>query len=83
MGSGIMAVHYYAQMVLNGYCEVVACVSQENPLNLPYRRELAAIADVNFDYILIACEKPWLVHPALEFFHELGISNDKIIGGGI
>lgn len=79
VGAGIMATHYYAQMVLTGYCEVVACISQENPLNLPYRKELSILSELNFDYALIACEKASLVQPAVEFLKKNGVSDHKIV----
>ena len=74
-----MARHYYAQMVLNGYCDVVACVSHENPFQLSYVKKMELLKDLQFDYAIIAYTEKYLVDPAVDFLKEIGIANERII----
>ena len=82
VGARVMARHYYAQMVLNGYCDVVACVSHENPFQLSYVKKMEILKDVQFDYAIIAYAEPYLVDPVVAFLKEMGINDDRIVFGG-
>lgn len=82
VGARVMAQHYYAQMVLGSYCTVLSCVAQENPLHLPYVKEIGTLRGLSFDCALIAYAEPWLIEPAVKALKELGVPGEKIILGG-
>lgn len=82
VGARVMARHYYAQMVLNGYCNVVACVSHENPFQLSYVKKMETLRGIPFDYAVVAYAEEYLVNPAVDFLKEMGIADDRIILGG-
>lgn len=82
VGARVMARHYYAQMVLNGYCNVVACVSHENPFQLSYVKKMETLREISFDYAVVAYAEEYLMNPAVDFLKAMGIADDRIILGG-
>ena len=82
IGAGIMGRHFYSQLMLSGYCDVVLWVDQENPFALSYIHELKEVKNCVFDYAVIAYMQPRLIRAALEILHEMGVEENKIILGG-
>jgi len=82
VGARIMAQLYYAQAVMGSHCFVITCVAQENPLHLPYVKDMEVLSSLSFDYALMAYAEPWLIASALKRLKELGVSEEKIILGG-
>lgn len=82
VGAGIMGRHYYSQVMLSGYCDVIAWVEQENPFQLSYIKEFDTLRNCEFDYALIAYMQPRLINKAVAFLKNIGIPDKKIIFGG-
>jgi len=82
IGAGIMGRHYYSQVMLSGYCDVVIWAEQENPFELSYIKTLDDLDNSSFDYALVAYFQPRLIKPVLKKLDEMGIPQDNIIIGG-
>lgn len=82
IGAGIMGRHYYSQLMLGGYCDVVCWAEQENPFGLKYISTLEEIRNCTFDYAVVAYMQPRLIEPALALLRDMGIRDDNIIIGG-
>lgn len=82
IGAGIMGRHYYSQLMLSGYCNVVCWAEQENPFGLKYISQLEDIRKCKFDYAVVAYIQPRLIEPALAILKDMGIEEEKIIMGG-
>lgn len=82
IGAGIMGRHFYSQLMLSDYCDVVCWAEQENPFGLKYISKLEDIRKCSFDYAVVAYVQPRLIEPALSILHDMGIEEDKIIMGG-
>ena len=81
-GSGIMGRHYYSQLLLSAYCDVVLWCDVENPnpkINLFDKTE---IKNVNFDFVLIAYAQQRLIKKSVYYLNSIGVPNEKIILGG-
>lgn len=83
LGAGIMGRHYYAQLMLSGYCDVVLWVEQKNPFQLSYIQKFNTLETAKFDYAIVAYAQKQLVDYAVSFLKGLGMSDEKIITGGI
>jgi glycosyltransferase involved in cell wall biosynthesis len=82
LGTGIMGRHFYSQVMLNGYCDVVMWVEKENKFKLSYIHTYEDLKSVTFDYALIAYFQENLVTDAVTFLRDIGVNDDKIIFGG-
>jgi len=82
LGAGIMGRHFYSQLMLSGYCDVVVWAEQENPFGLSYISTFDEVRDKEFDYALIAYIQPRLYEPALKLLDEMNFDKRKIIMGG-
>lgn len=82
LGAGIMGRHYYSQLMLSGYCDVVVWAEQENPFGLSYISGFNEVKSKKFDYALIAYVQPRLYEPALKLLEEMHFDKEKIIMGG-
>ncbi len=82
LGAGIMGRHFYSQVMLNGYCDVVMWAEQENKLKLSYIHSFDELKNVTFEYAIIAYANEKLISEALACLKELGVAYDKIIVGG-
>lgn len=82
IGAGIMGRHYYSQLMLSGYCDVVCWAEQENPFGLSYISPIENVRKCCFDYAVIAYMQPRLIEPALRLLKDMGIDDKKIIMGG-
>lgn len=82
IGAGIMGRHYYSQLMLSGYCDVVCWAEQENPFRLSYISTLDDIKKCEFDYVVIAYMQQRLIDPVLSLLEFMGVKKDKIIIGG-
>lgn len=82
IGAGIMGRHYYSQLMLSGYCDVVCWAEQENPFRLSYISTLDDIKKSEFDYAVIAYMQQRLIDPVLSLLESIGVKKDKIIIGG-
>ena len=82
IGAGIMGRHYYSQLMLSGYCDVVCWAEQENPFGLSYISTIEDIKKYEFDYVVIAYMQQRLIDSALKLLESMGVSKDKIILGG-
>lgn len=83
MGAGIMGRHYYSQIMLSGYCDVVAWVEDKNPYGLSYIKDYDLLQNVDFGYVVIAYAQKKLIDKAISYLSSIGKSNIKIILGGI
>lgn len=81
IGAGIMGRHFYSQIMLSGYCDVICWVEQENPFELSYISEMDVLREKKFDYAVIAYVQPRLIEPALMLLQEIGFDKEKIIMG--
>lgn len=77
-----MGRHYYSQLMLSGYCDVVCWAEQENPFRLSYISTLDDIKKCEFDYVVIAYMQQRLIDPVLSLLEFMGVKKDKIIIGG-
>lgn len=82
IGAGIMGKHYYSQLMLSGYCDVVCWAERENPFGLAYISRLEDIRTCKFDYAVVAYVQPGLIEPALAILRDMGIGEDRIVMGG-
>ncbi len=82
IGAGIMGRHYYSQLMLSGYCDVVCWAEQENPFELSYISPLEDVLKYDFDYAVIAYMQKRLIDPALAILEKKGFSKENIIIGG-
>ena len=82
VGAGIMGRHYYSQVILSGYCDVVSWVEQENPFQLSYIQDYSRLRNITFDYALIAYAQPRLIENAISYLKNIGTVENKIILGG-
>lgn len=82
IGAGIMGRHYYSQLMLSGYCDVVCWAEQENPFDLTYISKLDEIRKYEFDYAVVAYTQSRLIEPALAVLQDMKIDKNKIIMGG-
>lgn len=82
IGAGIMGRHYYSQLMLTGYCDVVCWVEQDNPYEYSYLKKIEDIRKNDFDYAVIAYMKPQLIELALDVLEDIGVSKERIIIGG-
>lgn len=82
VGAGIMGRHFYAQLMLSGYCDVVCWAEWENPFQLTYINAYGALKEAEFDYVLIAYMQPRLIKRAVDFLNAIGVPETKIIYGG-
>lgn len=82
IGAGIMGRHFYSQLMLSGFCDVVCWAEQENPFNLSYICKLEDVRKYDFDYAVVAYMQKRLIGPALEVLKEMGIKDEQIIIGG-
>ena len=83
IGAGIMGRHYYSQIMLSGYCDVVAWVEDKNPYCLSYIQDYDRLQNVDFGYVVIAYAQKKLIDKAISYLSSIGKSNIKIILGGI
>ena len=81
-GEEIIGQHYYSQIIISGYCDVVLWCGNENSRNFSYIRNKQEIKNAVFDYVLIAYAQPHLVKNAVDYLNSIGIPNEKIILGG-
>ncbi len=82
IGAGIMGRHFYSQIMLSGYCDVICWAEQENPFELSYISKLEDVKKYKFDYAVIAYMQKRLIDPALELLKEMGIDDSRVIMGG-
>ena len=82
IGAGIMGRHYYSQLMLSGYCDVVLWAEKENKFNLHYIKPIDELKKCSFEYVVIAYMQPRLVKPIVKWLKKIGISDEKIIIGG-
>ncbi|MCL2000957.1 MAG: hypothetical protein FWG74_05945 [Planctomycetes bacterium] len=68
--------------MLNGYCDIVKWVEQENKFELSYIHRYDELKNVTFDYALIAYAGQKFIDKAIAYLKELGVAEDKIILGG-
>lgn len=83
IGAGIMGRHFYSQIMLSGYCDIVCWAEQENPAELKYISKLEDIKNCQFDYAVIAYVQPRLIEAAMDVLNEMRFDNAKIIKGGL
>jgi len=79
IGDDVVGRHYYAQMALNGYCDVVCWAGESNPFRLSSVKGLDALKETKFDYALIACVQPPQIDRAIAVLKKLGTPNKNII----
>lgn len=79
IGAGLIGRHYYSQIMLNAYCDIVCWVENNNPAGLSYISDYSALEKKNYDYVVIAYAKPKLIEKALDYLKNIGFSNKKII----
>ena len=82
IGAGIMGRHYYSQLMLSGYCDVVCWAEQENPFDHKYISKLEEVRQYKFDYAVVAYVQQKLIEPALAILQDMKIPENKIIKGG-
>lgn len=82
IGAGIMGRHYYSQLMLSGYCDVVCWAEQENPFDHKYISKLEEVRQYKFDYAVVAYVQQKLIEPALAILQDMKIPENKIIMGG-
>ena len=82
-GAGPMGRHFYSQIMLSGYCDVVLWVEKENPSQLSYIRKVPEIEGAEYDTVLIAYVQPKLIGDAIVYLNCIGVPNEKIIIGGV
>ena len=82
LGAGIMGRHYYSQLMLSGYCDVVVWAEAKNPFQLSYIQPYETLRKVDFDYALIAYAQEGLIQTAISYLDEIGKGKIKIIIGG-
>lgn len=78
-GAGLLGRHYYAQIMLSAWVDVVLWVEKTNPEQLHYIKDPEQICNVEFDSVLIAYATKKPAKEAIEYLHSIGISDDKII----
>ena len=81
IGAGIMGRHYYSQLMLSGYCDVVCWAEQENPFDHKYISKLEEVRQYKFDYAVVAYVQQKLIEPALAILQDMKIPENKIIKG--
>ena len=79
IGAGIIGRHYYSQIMLSGYCDIVCWVETENQGGLSYISDYSALDNKKYDYAVIAYENPALLNNAKKYLYDIGINKEKII----
>ena len=82
LGAGIIGRHFYSQIMLNGWCDIVLWAETENRNNLKYISKYEELENAKFDYAIIAYAQPHLINNAVEYIKNMGVSENKIIFGG-
>jgi hypothetical protein len=81
-GAGLMGRHFYSQIILSGYCDVVLWCENENPAQLSYIHDRSEMKNMDFDFVLIAYVQPKFVKEALAYTKSMRIPDEKIVLGG-
>ena len=81
IGAGIIGRHYYAQAMLNSYCDIVCWIENNNVGCLSYISDYAVLEGLNYDYVLIAYVNPELISEAMENLKKINCNKNKIIFG--
>lgn len=82
LGAGIMGRHFYSQIMLNGWCDVVLWVEKETCNKLKYISKYEELENAEFDYAIVAYAQPILIDDAVQYLKKIGVSENKIIFGG-
>jgi hypothetical protein len=83
LGAGIMGRHFYANIVLSAYCDVVLWCEYENHGQLSYIHEVSEIKSTKFDLVLLAYTQVNLIKKSIDYLNSIGVPNEKIIQGGM
>jgi len=79
IGAGIMGRHYYTQLILNSYCDVVCWVESNNVRKWSYISDYDALKEKNYDYAVIAYVNTELIKEAVQYLENIGIDSEKMI----
>lgn len=79
IGAGIMGRHYYAQLMLNSYCDVVCWVENNNVGKLSYISDHDVLKRKNYDYAVIAYVNKKLIKETVKYLKNIGFDDEKII----
>ncbi|GHU18452.1 hypothetical protein FACS189475_03940 [Betaproteobacteria bacterium] len=78
-GSGLVGKHYYSQIILSGYCDIVLWTDSTFDREYSYLNNPQRICDVEYDFILIAHGSKNLISRAKDFLLGMGVPEKKII----
>lgn len=79
VGDDIAGRHYYTQLVLTGYCDVVCWAGENNPFHLSCVKGLESLRDAKFDLALISYVQSDQVDRAVAALKAASITDEKII----
>lgn len=79
IGAGIMGRHYYSQVMLNSYCDIVCWVENNNVGRFSYIKDYSILELENYDYAVIAYINEKLINDALEYLNKINFDKNKII----
>jgi len=79
VGDDVVGRYYYAQLILGGYCDIACWVGESNPFHLSCVRELNALKETAFDYVLVACMQPQQIDRAVSVLKEFSIPDERIV----
>ena len=82
IGERILGRHYYSQMVLSGYCDIVLWAGNENPQGLSYIGDMKDLKQKECDYYLIAYSESEKIRDSIDFLESMGVDKNKIVIGG-
>ena len=83
IGAGIMGKHYYSQVILSSYCDVVLWVEKANPTKTSYIHSYEEMKNTEFDFAIIAYAQSDLIDYAVTYLGDIGVTKEKIILGGM
>ncbi|MBQ9361051.1 MAG: glycosyltransferase family 2 protein [Lachnospiraceae bacterium] len=80
-GAGFWGRKYFAQMMRNPYCEVVAWVDRNYKDLMPQVSPVSALSDASleFDFVLISVDNEWIAKDIGKDLRAMGIDDRKII----
>ena len=79
IGAGIIGRHYYSQIILNSYCDIVCWVEKDNEGQYSYIDSYHRLDQKDFDYVVIAYVNSDLITYAKEYLVNIGYDCDKVI----
>lgn len=82
IGERLLGKNYYAQAVLNGYCDIVLWAGRENPQGLSYIKSMEELRTVDCDCYLVAYSEGEKVAACMEMLRGFGIAKERIVLGG-